>query len=154
MSYSLNALLQTRVVGGWWVGGWSHVDPLVGKFGANQGEEDTSTLLLCSMYPRITPQAATTHKWPGAAECHWPRNNLCNASASWLHWVALTQWWCTGCQRHHPPIKLFQINCTAPWLHCTELCITITNSAPRNGKRSKNVVQPKIVRSLQPDSNH
>ena len=26
----------------------SHVDPLVGKFGANQGEEDTSTLLLCS----------------------------------------------------------------------------------------------------------
>ena len=46
MSYSLNALLQTRVVGGWVVG--SHVDPLVGKFGANQGEEDTSTLLLCS----------------------------------------------------------------------------------------------------------
>ena len=37
---------------GWWVGRWvvgSHVDPLVGKFGANQGEEDTSTLLLCSI---------------------------------------------------------------------------------------------------------
>ena len=59
MSYSLNALLQTRVVGGWGVG--SHVDPLVGKFGANQGEEDTSTLLLCSMYPRIIPLKQQLH---------------------------------------------------------------------------------------------
>ena len=53
---------------GWWVGVLvvgSHVDPLVGKFGANQGEEDTSTLLLCS-----TPQAAGPHKWPRAPECH------------------------------------------------------------------------------------
>ena len=114
------------------------------------GHFHTSTLL----HPRITPQAAATHKWPGAPECNWPRDNLCNASASWLHWVALTQWWCTGCQRHHPPIKLFQINCTAPWLHCTELCITITTSAPRDGKRSKNAVRPKIVRSLQPESNN
>ena len=138
---------------GWWVGGWEPRRSISGEIWSQSGgggHLHTSTL----PYPRITPQAAATHKWPGAPECHWPRDNLCNASASWLHWVALTQWWCTGCQRHHPPIKLFQINCTAPWLHCTELCITITTSAPRDGKRSKNAVRPKIVRSLQPESNN